>query len=117
MQGTHPRSFRHIRRTLTERTPLSTRHKSHPCAASGHSAVQVKEFHARGGASTGATPNVQVSVENPEQSRGRFPLVVDERGSSRQLRGQVNHPLVFTDTATHREYALVVLSVVDQQVY
>jgi hypothetical protein len=29
----------------------------------------------------------------------------------------VNRPLAFTDTATHREYALVVLSIADQQVY
>jgi hypothetical protein len=82
-----------------------------------HSAVQLKEFHARAGASTQATPNVRLSVQNPDQGRGSYTLAVDERGSSRQLRGQVNHPLVFTDTATHHEYALVVLSIADQQVY
>jgi hypothetical protein len=82
-----------------------------------HSPAQLKEFHARAGASTRATPNVQLSVQNPDQGRGSYTLVVDERGSSRQLHGQVNHPLVFTDTATQRAYALVVLSIADQQVY
>jgi hypothetical protein len=82
-----------------------------------HSPVQLKEFHARAGASTPATPNVRLSVQNPDQGRGSYVLVVDERGSSHQLRGQLNHPLVFTDTATHREYALVVLSIADQQIY
>ncbi len=82
-----------------------------------HSPVQLKEFHARAGASTRATPNVQLSVQNPDPGRGSYTLVVDERGSSHQLRGQVNHPLVFTDTATRRAYALVVLSIADQQVY
>lgn len=82
-----------------------------------HSPVQLKEFHGRAGASSQATPNVRLSVQNPDQDHGSYTLVVDERGSSHQLRGQVNHPLVFTDTATHREYALVVLSIADQQVY
>jgi hypothetical protein len=82
-----------------------------------HSPVQLKEFHARAGASTPATPNVQLSVQNPDPGRGSYTLVVDERGSSHQLRGQVNHPLAFTDTATRRAYALVVLSIADQQVY
>jgi hypothetical protein len=82
-----------------------------------HSPVQLKEFHARAGASTQATPNVRLSVQDPDQGHGSYTLVVDERGSSHQLRGQVNHPLVFTDTATHHEYALVVLSIADQQVY
>jgi hypothetical protein len=82
-----------------------------------HSPVQLKEFHARAGASTPATPNVQLSVQNPDPGRGSYTLVVDERGSSHQLRGQVNHPLAFTDTATRRVYALVVLSIADQQVY
>jgi len=82
-----------------------------------HSPVQLKEFHARAGASTAATRNVQLSVQNPDPGRGSYTLVVAEQGSSHQLRGQVNHPLVFTDTATGRTYALVVLSIADQQVY
>jgi hypothetical protein len=82
-----------------------------------HSPVQLKEFHARAGASTQATPNVRLSVQHPDPGRGSYTLLVDEGGSSHQLRGQVNHPLVFTDTATHRAYALVVLSIADQQVY
>jgi hypothetical protein len=82
-----------------------------------HSPVQLKEFHARAGASTKATPNVRLSVQQPDQSRGSYALVVNEGGASRQLRGQVNHPLVFADTATRREYALVILSIADQQVY
>ena len=82
-----------------------------------HSPVQLKEFHARAGASTAATRNVQLSVQNPDPGRGSYMLVVAEQGSSHQLRGQVNHPLVFTDTATGRTYALVVLSIADQQVY
>jgi hypothetical protein len=82
-----------------------------------HSPVQLKEFHARAGASTKATPNVRLSVQQPDQARGSYAVVVDEGGSSYQLRGQVNHPLVFTDAATHREYALVVLSIANQQVY
>jgi Tfp pilus assembly protein PilE len=82
-----------------------------------HSPVQLKEFHARAGGSTAATRNVQLSVQNPDPGRGSYTLVVAEQGSSHQLRGQVNHPLVFTDTATGRTYALVVLSIADQQVY
>ena len=82
-----------------------------------HSPVQLKEFHARAGVSTQATRNVKLSVQHPDESRGSYALVVNDGGASRQLRGQVNHPLVFTDTATHREYALVVLSIADQQVY
>jgi hypothetical protein len=64
--------------------------------------VQLKEFHARAGTSTKATPNVRLSVQQPDQGRGSYALVVNEGGASRQLRGQVNRPLVFTDTATHR---------------
>jgi hypothetical protein len=79
--------------------------------------VQLKEFHARAGASTQATRNVKLSVQHPDQGRGSYALVVSDGGSSQQLHGQVNRPLAFTDTATHREYALVVLSIADQQVY
>jgi hypothetical protein len=82
-----------------------------------HSPVQLKEFHARAGASTQATRNVKLSVQHPDQGRGSYALVVSDGGSSQQLHGQVNRPLAFTDTATHREYALVVLSIADQQVY
>ena len=79
--------------------------------------MQLREFHARAGASTRATPNVRLSVQRPDQGRGKYELIIDEGGSSRQLRGQVNHPVVFTDPATRRQYALVVLSIADQQVY
>jgi hypothetical protein len=82
-----------------------------------HSPVQLREFHARAGMSTQATPNVRLSVQHPDPSRGSYALVVSEGGSSYQLHGEVNHPLVFADSATHREYALVVLSIADQQVY
>jgi hypothetical protein len=82
-----------------------------------HSPMQLKEFHTRAGASTQATRNVKLSVQHPDQGRGSYALVVSDGGSSYQLHGQVNRPLVFTDTATHREYALVVLNIADQQVY
>jgi hypothetical protein len=42
---------------------------------------------------------------------------VSSGGANYQLRGEVNQPLVFTDTATHREYALVILSIAGQQAY
>jgi hypothetical protein len=82
-----------------------------------HSPGQFKEFHARTGTPTQATSNVRLSVQHPDPGRGSYALVVSQGGSSYQLHGQVNHPLVFADSATHREYALVVLSMADQQVY
>jgi hypothetical protein len=82
-----------------------------------HSAVQLREFHMRAGMSTQATPNVRLSVQHPDQGRGSYAVVVNDGGSSYQLHGAVNQPLVFNDTATHRQYALVVLSIADQQVY
>jgi hypothetical protein len=81
------------------------------------SPVQLKEFHARVGTPTRATPNVRLSVEHSDQSRNSYALVVHSGGSIVQLRGQVNDPLTFTDTTTGRQYALVVLSIADQQVY
>jgi hypothetical protein len=82
-----------------------------------HSPVQLREFHARAGTPTLATPNVRLSVEHPEQGSGSYALVINQGGSSQQLRGAVNQPLAFTDMATHRGYALVVLSIANQQVY
>ena len=82
-----------------------------------HSTVQLIEFHARAGVPTQATPTVRLSVQHPDQSSGSYALVVGEGGSSYQLRGEVNRPLAFTDTATHRQYGLVVLSIAGQQVY
>jgi hypothetical protein len=82
-----------------------------------HSAVQLREFHARAGVPTQATRTVQLSVQHPDQSSGSYALVVAEGGSSYQLRGEVNVPLGFADTATHRRYGLVILSIAGQQVY
>lgn len=82
-----------------------------------HSAVQLREFHARAGVPTQATRTVQLSVLHPDQSSGSYALVVVEGGSSYQLRGEVNVPLAFADTATHRRYGLVILSIAGQQVY
>jgi hypothetical protein len=82
-----------------------------------HSPVQLREFHARAGTQTQATPNVRISVQHPDEGSGSFALVVNQGGSSYQLHGEVDRPLVFTDAATHREYALVVLNIADQQVY
>jgi hypothetical protein len=82
-----------------------------------HSAVQLREFHARAGVPTQATRTVQLSVLHPDQSSGSYALVVVEGGSSYQLRGEVNVPLGFADTATHRRYGLVILSIAGQQVY
>lgn len=82
-----------------------------------HSAVQLREFHARAGAPTQATRTVQLSVLHPDQSSGSYALVVVEGGSSYQLRGEVNVPLGFADTATHRRYGLVILNIAGQQVY
>jgi hypothetical protein len=82
-----------------------------------HSAVQLREFHARAGVPTQATRTVRLSVQHPDQSSGSYALVVTEGGSSYQLRGEVNVPLAFADTATHRQYGLVILSIAGQQVY
>jgi hypothetical protein len=82
-----------------------------------HSPVQLREFHARAGTPTLATPNVRLSVEHPDQGSGSYALVINQGGSSQQFRGAVNQPLAFTDTTTHRGYALVVLSIANQQVY
>ncbi len=82
-----------------------------------HSAVQLREFHARAGVPTQATRAVRLSVQHPDQSSGSYALVVAEGGSSYQLRGEVNVPLAFADTATHRRYGLVILSIAGQQVY
>jgi hypothetical protein len=82
-----------------------------------HSAVQLREFHARAGVPTQATRTVRLSVQRPDQGSGSYALVVDEGGSSYQLRGEVNRPLVFTDTATRRQYGLVVLNIAGPQVY
>jgi hypothetical protein len=82
-----------------------------------HSAVQLREFHARAGVPTQATRTVMLSVQHPDQSSGSYALVVVEGGSSYQLRGEVNVPLGFADTATHRQYGLVILSIAGQQVY
>jgi hypothetical protein len=82
-----------------------------------HSAVQLREFHARVGVPTEATRTVRLSVQHPDQSSGSYALVVAEGGSSYQLRGEVNVPLTFADTATHRRYGLVILSIAGQQVY
>ncbi|HZD76555.1 MAG TPA: hypothetical protein VE218_06085, partial [Acidobacteriaceae bacterium] len=82
-----------------------------------HSPVQLIEFHARAGVPTRATPTVRLSVQHPDQGSGSYALVVGEGGSSYQLRGEVNRPLAFTDTATHRRYGLVVLSIAGEQVY
>ncbi|HEY1809586.1 MAG TPA: hypothetical protein VGG42_13550 [Acidobacteriaceae bacterium] len=81
------------------------------------SAVQLREFHARVGVPTEATRTVRLSVQHPDQSSGSYALVVAEGGSSYQLRGEVNVPLTFADTATHRRYGLVILSIAGQQVY
>jgi hypothetical protein len=82
-----------------------------------HSTVPLKEFHLRAGMGTHVSPAVIVSVERPDQVHGSYALVIHQGGSSYQLRGEVNHPLVFVDNATHEEYALVVLRIADQQVY
>lgn len=82
-----------------------------------HSAVQLREFHTRAGVPTQTTRTVQLSVLHPDQSSGSYALVVVEGGSSFQLRGEVNVPLAFADTATHRRYGLVILSIAGQQVY
>jgi hypothetical protein len=82
-----------------------------------HSAVQLREFHARAGVPTQATRTVMLSVQHPDQSSGSYALVVVEGGSSYQLRGEVNVPLGFADTATHRQYGLVIVSIAGQQVY
>jgi hypothetical protein len=82
-----------------------------------HSAVQLREFHARAGVSTQTTPTVRLSVQHPDQSSGSYALVVAEGGSSYQLRGEVNVPLAFADTSTHRKYGLVILTIAGQQVY
>jgi hypothetical protein len=82
-----------------------------------HSAVQLREFHARAGVPTQATRTVRLSVQHPDQSSGSYALVVAEGGSSYQLRGEVNVPLTFADIATHRRYGLVILSIAGQQVY
>jgi hypothetical protein len=81
------------------------------------SAVQLREFHARAGVPTEATRTVRLSVQHPDQSSGSYALVVAEGGSSYQLRGEVNVPLAFADTTTHRRYGLVILSIAGQQVY
>jgi hypothetical protein len=82
-----------------------------------HSAVQLREFHARAGVPTQATPTVRLSVQHPDQSSGSYAVVVAEGGSSYQLRGEVNVSLAFADAATHRQYGLVILSIAGQQVY
>jgi hypothetical protein len=82
-----------------------------------HSQVPLKEFHARAGMLTKLTPAVGVSVQQPDPGHGTYALVVDGSGSSYQVRGQVNRPVLFTDNATHLEYELVVLHIADQQVY
>jgi hypothetical protein len=57
-------------------------------------------------------------VRHPDPGHGTYALVVDEgNGKHYQLAGQVNSPLTLTDNATHREYALVVLRIDNQQVY
>jgi hypothetical protein len=82
-----------------------------------HSTVALKEFHVQVGALAKVTPAVGLSVQRPDQGHGTYALVVNQGGGSYQLRGAVNSPLVFADNSTHREYALVVLRIADQQVY
>lgn len=81
------------------------------------SPLPLKEFHARAGVAAKATPNVRLAVQQADPSRGTYALVVEQGGSSNQLRGTVNRPVVFTDNATHRQYELVVLSIANQLVY
>jgi hypothetical protein len=82
-----------------------------------HSPVPLREFHVYEGRLTKLTPVLGLSVRRPDQGHGTYALVVDENGKHYQLPGQVDSPLTFTDNTTHREYALVVLHIVDGQVY
>jgi hypothetical protein len=82
-----------------------------------HSPVPLREFHVYEGRLTKLTPALGLSVRRPDQGHGTYALVVDEDGKHYQLPGQVNSPLTFTDSTTHREYALVVLHIADGQVY
>jgi hypothetical protein len=82
-----------------------------------HSPLPLREFHVYEGRLTKLTPALGLSVRRPDQGRGTYALVVDENGKHYQLPGQVDSPLTFTDNTTHREYALVVLHIVDRQVY
>lgn len=82
-----------------------------------HSQVPLREFHADAGRIAKVTPSLGVSVRHPDPGHGTYALLVNEGGNQYQLAGRVNSPLTLTDTATHREYALVVLRVDDRQVY
>jgi hypothetical protein len=82
-----------------------------------HSTVPLQEFHVHEGMLAKVTPALGLSVRHPDQGHGTYALVVNQNGGNYQVRGQVNNPLVFTDTATHRAYELVVLRIADQQVY
>jgi hypothetical protein len=82
-----------------------------------HSPVPLREFHADESRFAKVTPSLGVSVRHPDPGHGTYALVVDEGGKHYQLAGRVNSPVTLTDTATHREYALIVLRVDGQQVY
>jgi hypothetical protein len=82
-----------------------------------HSPVPLREFHADQSRFAKVTPSLGVSVRRPDPRHGTYALVVDEGGKQYQLAGRVNSPVTLTDTATHREYALIVLRVDNGQVY
>lgn len=82
-----------------------------------HSPVPLREFHADESRVAKVTPSLGVSVRRPDPGHGTYALVVDEGGKHYQVAGRVNSPVTLTDTATHREYALVVLRVDNGQVY
>ena len=82
-----------------------------------HSPLPLHEFHVYEGRLTKLTPALGLSVRRPDQGHGTYALVVDENGKHYQFPGHVNSPLIFTDSTTHREYALVVLRIADRQVY
>jgi hypothetical protein len=82
-----------------------------------HSPVPLREFHADQSRFAKVTPSLGVSVRRPDPGHGTYALAVDEGGRHYQLAGRVNSPVTLTDTATHREYALIVLRVDNGQVY
>jgi hypothetical protein len=81
------------------------------------SAVPLREFHTRDGASAKVTPGLTVAMHSPDETLGTYTLGVNGVGTSYQLKGRINSPLALTDNVTHKSYQLLILHIAGGEAY